>query len=359
MAVPSREHLAAREAEIKTLIEQDKREEAGNILFELVTSSAQGGDLATANRLRDWLYDVNPMALNQIIKANEIIEEAMSASIDESFLRAWANLKQVLGEEEFSLFYHCLEKHEVGEGKQIVKAGSKLDALFLVTRGNVKVYCRCGEKMVQVKDLEPGAMIGANIFEPSVWAVTLATASPVSLAVLRYPGLMELYDRFPGFEARLTGYYQRFDDIGKLLGEQKLDRRSFKRKKADARITFRVVDKEGRAGDRGFRGELDNICRGGLAFFLRIAKRENRRQLFGRRLVIETETPEGAQQFTGSVTAVTMQDFQEHDYAVHVAFDSPVAEETIKPLIVPVAEEEELIPEEVPEAGEGETAGEG
>ena len=88
MASPSNEQLAAREAEIKALVEQDKRGEAGKMLFDLITDCAQGGDITNANRLRDMLYDVDPMALTSIIKANEIIDAAMSGSINEDFIKA-------------------------------------------------------------------------------------------------------------------------------------------------------------------------------------------------------------------------------------------------------------------------------
>ena len=57
MAAPTSEQLAAGEAEIKTLVEQDKREEAGKILFDLISACAQGGDIGNAERLRDMVLE--------------------------------------------------------------------------------------------------------------------------------------------------------------------------------------------------------------------------------------------------------------------------------------------------------------
>ncbi|MDW7771907.1 MAG: cyclic nucleotide-binding domain-containing protein [Desulfobulbaceae bacterium] len=348
-APPSRENLAVREAEIKALVEQDKREEAGKMLFEVIVSCAQSGDLKNANRLRDWLYDVNPMALSDIIKANEIIEETLSGSIDEQFLRTWDGLKQVLSEEEFTSLYHCLEEHRLDAEKQVVKIGSRLDAIFLVTAGNLRVSCQCGGKNVQIKVLEPGMMIGENCFAPSCWTVSLASASPVTLKVLRHAQLRELCDRFPGFEAKLTGYYEKFNDISRLLKEQGLNRRLFQRFTVDRRITFQVIDKNGRIQERAYRGELDSISRGGLAFILRIVNRENRRMLFGRRLLVSVQNEEKKLEFSGTVVAIAIHDFQEHDYAVHVAFDNQAAENVIASLTLPEEKEEPLIPVEIPE----------
>lgn len=350
MAVSPRVNLSEREAEIQALVDQDKREEAGKVLYDLIITCARGGDLKNANRLRDWFYDVNPMALNDIIKVNEIIEEAMSGSISDTFLQAWSGLKKALGEEEFNALYHCLEEHQIDTGKKIVKAGSKLDAVFFITKGNVNVNCSSGDKTITVKVLEPGTMISENCFEPSFWTVSLVSLSPVTLSVLRHEHLMDLYSRYPGIEARLTGYYAQFNDISRLLQDQGVNRRKYERFTVNHKITFQTVDQNGNIGERVYRGELDSLSRGGLAFCLRIVKRENRRMLFGRRLLVSVENDGNRMEFTGTVVAVTIHDFQDHDYAVHVAFDREVAEESVTPLLPPEEEEEQWVPEEFQEA---------
>jgi hypothetical protein len=122
----------------------------------------------------------------------------------------------------------------------------------------------------------------------------------------------------------------------------------------DHKVTFRILDKEGNPAERGFRGELDNISQGGLAFLMRIVKRENRWQLFGRRLVVDL-TFEGAEyQFSGTVVGISVQDLQNHDYSIHVAFDEPVAEDSFKPLVPPEPVEEELPEDEAQEEGNDE-----
>jgi CRP-like cAMP-binding protein len=198
MAAPTKDQLAAREGEVKVLVEQDKRDEAGDKLFELIVDCARGGDINNANRLRDMLYDVDPMALTSIIKANEIIDEAMSGAISEDFVQAWSGLHDALTGDEFMALYHSLEKHEVGGGKTVVKAGSRLDALFFVNKGNLSVICDCMGKDVEVKTLEPGTMIGENFFQPSIWTVSVVTITPVELFILRQKQLLALVEKFPG-----------------------------------------------------------------------------------------------------------------------------------------------------------------
>ena len=71
MAAPTREKIKASEAEIIALAKAGQREKARDQLIELTVACAQGGDLNSANRLRDLLYEVDPMALREIIKVNE------------------------------------------------------------------------------------------------------------------------------------------------------------------------------------------------------------------------------------------------------------------------------------------------
>lgn len=360
MAAPTREMIKAREAEIMALAKAGQREKARDQLIELTVACARGGDLNSANRLRDLLYEVDPMALREIIKVNELIEQAMSGSVDENYNRAWAGLRELLTQEEFLGLYHALETLEVPHGKAVVQMGSRLDAIFLVNKGNLNVVCRAGEKNVVCKVLEPGSMISENFFQPSLWTVALVTLSPASLGVLRLERLVELEKQFPGIESKLRSYYDKVNDLPRLLQEHNINRRRFDRFRADSKITFQVLDKEGKPDERAFKGELHSIAQGGLAFLLRIVKKENRRMLFGRRLVIAVAREDGTLKFTGTVVAVTLHDPQEHDYAVHMAFAQPVQEDLIRPLILPdMGPLEEYQGEEQEPASDGDAPVEG
>ncbi len=353
MTAPTREDLAAREAEIQELLKQEKRDEAKKILLDLVVNCAQNGDIKSATRLRDQVYEVDPMALSDIIKVNEIIDEAMSGSVDDNFVQAWSELHQALTEEEFLALYHALEKHQVGEGKTIAKAGSKIDAVFFINMGHVNVNCVCGDKSVTIKTLEPGTMFGENCLKPSLWTVSLVSLSPVQLSVLRMKDISDLFERFAGLENKLTVFYEKFDNVPQLLEEQGEERRRHERSMVDHKMTFQVRGKDGKVDERTFRGELDNISQGGLAFLMRIVNRENRRAFFGRQVIISLQVEDKKLQFSGEIVAVTIHDFQNHDYALHVAFDKPVLEEIIRPLIPAEPDEEDEFTDQEMEADDG------
>jgi hypothetical protein len=89
---------------------------------------------------------------------------------------------------------------------------------------------------------------------------------------------------------------------------------------------------------------------------MRIVKRENRWQLFGLRLLVSLKFEGTQYQFQGAVVAVTVQDLQNHDYAIHLSFDEPVSEDRVKPLVPPEPVEDEL-PSEEKGRGDNESAG--
>jgi hypothetical protein len=335
MVAPTQEKIAASETEIMALANAGQREEARDMLIELTVACAQGGDLNNAQRLRDLLYKVDPMALTEIIKVNELIEEAMNSSVNENFNLAWDSLRQIFTQEEFLGLYHSLEMHEVGQGKVVAQIGSRLDAIIFVNEGNLNVVCRAGDKNIACKVLEPGSMFGENCFQPSLWTAALVTRSPANLGVLRERRLTELEGRIPGIESKLSSYYEKLNDLPTILAEQEVDRRRYARFRADSMVTFQILGKDGKTAERSYKGEVHNIARGGLAFLLRIAKRESRRMLFGRRVLVTVPPENGDLKFTGTVVAVTLHDPREHDYSVHLAFDQPVSEELIRPLILP------------------------
>lgn len=336
------EMLVAHEAEIKELVAQDKRDEAGKKLFDLIVTCSQKGDLNNAKRLRDWFYDVNPMALGDIIKVNEVIDEAMSGSIDDDFSLAWSELKNLLTDEEFTSMFHCLKEHQVDKDKQILKTGSAFDAIFFVTKGNVNVICHSpnDKKLVQLTVLEPGSMISANCFEPSCWTMSLTSLSSVTLHALRRKEFEELSEQFPGFESKMLSFYEKNNSINALLREQQVNRRRFERFSVDYKITFQAVSKDGKAGDHIYKGDLNDISRQGLSFVFRIVKRENRRMLFGRRLLVNLQVDGKVLRFLGTAVAISVQDLQEHDYCVHMSLEKAIPEEVITFLAPPQEEEE-------------------
>ena len=185
-------------------------------------------------------------------------------------------------------------------------------------------------------------MIADNFFQPSVWTVNLMTMTQTTLFILREKQLTELESRHPGFENKLLACYKQFDNVPLSLREQNLHRRHSPRSSTGHKITFQAQTPDGSLDERSYRGELDNVSQGGLAFLLRIVNRDNRRMLFGRRLQITIVLDSEKMTLTGTVVAVTMHDLQTRDYAIHLAFDQQINKESVQALLPTAPDKDEL-----------------
>ena len=75
---PPMDPIAVREEQIFQLAAGGDTEAAKNQLFDLIVASARKKDFFNAERLRERIYEIDPMALMEIIQANDIIEEEKS-----------------------------------------------------------------------------------------------------------------------------------------------------------------------------------------------------------------------------------------------------------------------------------------
>ena len=61
-------------------------------LFLEIQTALKDGKIMDAEKLREKLLSLNPMALTEIIKSAEMIEKAKSANIDKDHLAIWDHL---------------------------------------------------------------------------------------------------------------------------------------------------------------------------------------------------------------------------------------------------------------------------
>ena len=64
------------EKKVEAYLKEHKKEQAVELLFDLIAKQASSGNFAKAEALREKLFEVDSMALNEIVKSAEIIEAA-------------------------------------------------------------------------------------------------------------------------------------------------------------------------------------------------------------------------------------------------------------------------------------------
>lgn len=325
--------LTLREEQIFQLAAKGNKDVAKKQLFDLVVACARKKDFVNAERLRERIYEIDPMALMEIIQSGDIIEEEKSGAISKDHLEIWSKLLTMLSTEEFNSLYHEMEERIFKPEETIVAQGAKNDELFFINHGSVRASYMGGEKELFLKNLGSGEIAGENFFNASVWTVSLTAQQQTSISVLKRENLARLEQRIPGIESKLIDYYNRYSDIYAAMKKKGMDRRTHERFKVEAKIQLVIVDDKDRILS-SFRGELTDISQGGLSFFIRITRKENSRLLLGRS--IKASLPvKGSQDMVlrGTVIGVQAYDLVLSDYSVHVKFKNELARGDLKPFL--------------------------
>ena len=327
--------LQAREEDIFRLAEQGHQEQAKEQLVDLITTVARSGDFKSAERLRERIYEIDGLALGEIIRTGEIIEQEKKGAIKEEDLEIWAELTDRLSSDEFQTIYHELSEHRYRPEETIVGQGEKNDNLFFITQGSVKVSHVVNSRELFITTLNRGQIAGENFFSPSIWTVTLTSLTPSRIHILPQSALAAWQEQFPGLRAKLHAYYLSCNTIRSMIEKKGLERRKDQRFTLSRKIQVQPINNLDKPIGRGFRAETADISLGGMAFLIRISRQENARLLLGRRM--QVVLPVGGKipflHFNGLVTGIQPFQILENDFSVHFQFDNPLDQQRLQTIL--------------------------
>lgn len=325
----------AREEEIFALVTQGNREQAKKDLLELISITARAGDFREAERLRERIYEIDSLALGEIIRSGEIIEEEKRGAIKEEDLQIWAGLTDRLSTEEFQNIYHEFSEQHYKPEEVLVSQGDKNDALFFINQGSIKVSHMTGTRELFITSLNRGQIAGENFFTPSFWTVSLTSLTPSRVYILRQKVLNSWQERFPGLRAKLHEFYLSCNNIRSMLEKKGLERRRDQRFNLSRKIQVQPINSLDSPIGRGFRAETADISLGGLGFLIRISRQENARLLLGRRM--QVVLPVGGKTkylyLKGLVIGVQPFHILENDFSVHFKFDQPMDQQGLQTIL--------------------------
>ena len=101
-------HFFEQEELVDRHVKQNNKEAAVKLLFDLIVEYAKEKNFARAEALWKRLLEVDPMALTEITKAGEIVEEEKFKSIDQEHLDIWLGLYSILTTEETNALYYAI-----------------------------------------------------------------------------------------------------------------------------------------------------------------------------------------------------------------------------------------------------------
>jgi len=324
------------EARIQQLVQEKKITELTALIAEHAVHAAREKDFMTAEILRDRMMEVNPNALIEVIRVGEVIEEEKRNAISSHHLSLWSELYDFLDTEAFTALYHCQRLQEYQAEEVIVQQGDANPTLYFINAGQVRLTCRQGRKEIFLKRLKPGETVGVGpFFDVSLWTVTLTAMTAVKLQVLEREPFLKLLPLHPGLESSLADFCRRSDKVPELLRISGESRREDVRYPAQVRIVNTLLDGRGNPSQQRFKGQLEDISTGGLSLLIRLSKKENARLLLGRHIVSSLPlNAGGVREDRGEIVGVSLQDYVDKEYRVHVRFEQPVGETDLKNILL-------------------------
>jgi CRP-like cAMP-binding protein len=329
------ENMSEKEQLVENYLDQGNKEAAIKLLFELVVDYVKEKNFEAAEAMRSRIFEIDSMALNEIIRSGEIIEEEKSRTIDRGHRQIWAKLYDSLSTEEANALYFACKKATYQAEEKIFQQGQWKRRLYFINSGRARIVCFLDGKEVFLKAVETGDVAGEDtFFSISVLTTTMIAQDRTEVSYLDSDILDVWRTASPMLESKLQSFASSAEKIEDLLKAKKMDRRHLKRVNPGGKAIALLMSTSEQPIGKPFKADLCDISRGGICLSVKIAKRETGSLLLGKRLGISYVHPLMDSSHTikqsGTVVAVRFLPFE--DCTVSVKFDALLPEELIEQL---------------------------
>jgi len=311
----------------------EKTNRSAEDLFLQIQDSIKEKNIPLAETLREQLLTEYPMALTEIIKSAELIDEAKAEGIDKHHQATWEKLYATLSIEEKNCLYYSLKKAVIPPGKVILAQGALNTRLFFIDSGQVTIYFIKQNKKNQIAQLGKGDILGEYTFTTiSLCSATAVSQSEVHVRYLDSKSTDDWENTQPGLYDKLTDFCIRFGQVNEIISRKKLEKRTYTRYPAEGRVTATLLTKEGQRTETSFRGALSDLSVAGTCFLIKCSKKAIARALLARQLLLAFSFEQNDKKITfstvGKVIAISFHLY--NDYSVHIHFNKHLKEELIQ-----------------------------
>ncbi len=330
------EDLVKQEELVQKYIRAGNHDAAIKSLLFLITRYAQQKNFAKAESLREKIIEIEPMALTEAIKANQIIEEARLKKVDRGHTEIWADLYNTLTVDEGQLLFSDMRETILPPDETIFRQGEMNSRLYFFNSGHAKHIFTQGNREMFIKKLGPGNFAGEDtFFDASVCTTSLVTMSRVKVSFLERSVLEKWKTAAPALEDKLYDFCQRGVKINELLSHNAMDRRSQRRINITGRVLIRMVNDQGQPVGKTLAGSLSDISEGGLSLFIQAKERSSAHMLLGRPLNVRFNLPPDMREVNRNGLTIGIRyhaagyEMRSH-YSVHLRFDEKINPEEIR-----------------------------
>jgi len=315
------------EALLEHYVAQNDTEAATKLLYELIGNYAREKNFEKAEALHDRMYEVDPMALTEIVRARELIEAEKSETLDAEHLELWPELYYSLNTAEANALYYSMKPATFEAGDTIMAQGELKRRLYFILSGYIHALYKRGGTEHFFTTLSAGDLFGqASFFSLTVCTVTLKAQSRVKVNYLEKDVLKNWKTDVPALETKLADHCSKKDRIKKELEKENMERRADKRFALSGRLSFQLLDNSGKLMARKYKGHVADISAGGLSFLIKSNNVDSMRLLLGRQLRVgfEVSLKSGhVQKVSEIMTIIAIQPQVFDDFSIHVKFESP------------------------------------
>jgi CRP-like cAMP-binding protein len=321
------------------MVEQYRKEgnikEAITSLLFLITKYALKHDFSKAESLREKIIALDPMALSEAIRAQEIIDTARLKPKDQGPMEIWSALYDQLNLDEANALFN--ETHEVifRPGQKIFEQGIKSNNLYFINAGQAKHLYTQGDREMFIKRVGPGNVAGEeNFFDGSHCTSTLVAIDRVKANYVTRDSLLHWRTTVPQLGAKLKNFCAKEERINDLLKRNSMDRRVQRRVVFPGRVLIKVVDAAGVPVGKTMQGKIGDVSIGGVSFFIKAADREHAQMLLGNKLYLRFNMPPNMVEFEriGLALGVKHHPGATDDlekFSVHIKFDRWLSDKDI------------------------------
>ena len=126
------------EAKVKQLVADGATQDAVNLLAQMAIICAGDNDFESAERYRDWLYEIDSMAISAIVQINEKMETVKSKYLQADQGILWQKFVTGLPSAESNAFFFALTEMEVTADHILLTQGEPNNRLYFINQGRLK-----------------------------------------------------------------------------------------------------------------------------------------------------------------------------------------------------------------------------
>jgi len=301
-------------------------------LFCAIKQALQNRQITQAEALREKLLKINPMALPEIIRSAELIEESKSTLIDRNHLAIWDKLYSTFNEEERNCLFYSLKKVIIPPGKILLAKGALNTRLFFIDKGSISICQPEDDGHVVLAELGKGDILGEYTFATiSLCSATAITISEVHLMCLESSATDDWEHNQPGLYEKLINFCMKHGRVDEIIRRKNSTELHSTRHAVSGTATAYLLNKEGEKTKTHFRSTLTEISLSGTSLAIRCSKKETARKLLARHLLMTFIFTHHGQKTTlktrGKIIGVSFHLY--NDYTLHIQFLDKLPEQLI------------------------------